>query len=55
MFLSLPVWAVIIAHFAENWGFYTLLTELPTFLNQVMHYDLYQVGNIFLKMCKTME
>jgi len=22
----------MIAHFSENWGFYTLLTELPTFM-----------------------
>lgn len=32
MFLSYPVWAIIIAHFCENWGFYTFLTELPTFM-----------------------
>lgn len=26
------VWSLIVASFAENWGFYTLLTQLPTFL-----------------------
>ena len=26
MMTSKAVWAIIIAHFAENWGFYTLLT-----------------------------
>nr|CAD7201137.1 unnamed protein product [Timema douglasi] len=31
-FTSMPVWAVIVAHFCENWGFYTLLTQLPTFM-----------------------
>ena len=30
------------AHFTENWGFYTFLTELPTFLNDVLHYDMYK-------------
>ena len=30
---SMPVWATVCAHFAENWGFYTLLTQLPTFLS----------------------
>ncbi|TRY77129.1 hypothetical protein TCAL_15970, partial [Tigriopus californicus] len=29
MMTSRAVWAIIIAHFAENWGFYTLLTGLP--------------------------
>lgn len=29
---SLPVWAIITSHFCESWGFFTLLTELPTFL-----------------------
>lgn len=32
---SLPVWATVAAHFAENWGFYTLLTQLPTFLSGI--------------------
>ena len=29
---SKAVWAIIVAHFAENWGFYTLLTGMPTFM-----------------------
>ena len=32
MLMSKPVWAIIVAHFAENWGFYTLLTGLPRFM-----------------------
>ncbi|UYV71568.1 hypothetical protein LAZ67_8003711 [Cordylochernes scorpioides] len=40
MLTSLPVLAIIVAHFTENWGFYTMLTELPTFLGNVMHYDI---------------
>ena len=47
-FTSLPVWAIIIAHFTENWGFYTLLTELPTFLKDVLHFDLQGVCTIHL-------
>ena len=35
---SLPVWATVIAHFAENWGFYTMLTQLPTFLSGKCHW-----------------
>lgn len=31
--LSSAVWAITFAHFSENWGYYTMLTQLPTFLN----------------------
>lgn len=41
---SLPVWAIVAAHFSENWGFYSWLTELPSFMNDVLHYDMYQAG-----------
>lgn len=30
---SVPMWAIVAAHFAECWGFYTLLTELPKFMS----------------------
>lgn len=30
---SMPVWAIVASHFSENWGFYTLLTQLPKFMN----------------------
>jgi hypothetical protein len=33
MLTSRPVWAINIAHFSENWGFYTMLTLLPKFMN----------------------
>lgn len=26
------VWAICVANFCENWGFYTLLTQLPKYL-----------------------
>lgn len=36
IFSSPAVWAVIIAHFCNNWGFYTLLTCMPTFFKQAL-------------------
>lgn len=33
IFTSAAVWAIVSSHCAENWGFYTLLTQLPTFLS----------------------
>ncbi|RVE46573.1 hypothetical protein evm_008760, partial [Chilo suppressalis] len=44
MLTSGPVWAIIVAHFSENWGFYTLLTFLPTFMKDVFHYETSQTG-----------
>lgn len=41
---SPPVWAIVTAHFSENWGFYTLLTQLPSFLNGKL--DFVQTGNL---------
>lgn len=37
---SVPVWAIIVAHCCQNWGFYTLLTELPTYMKQILHFDI---------------
>ena len=47
IFTSLPVWAIVVAHFSENWGFYTLLTELPSFLKHRLHFDLSKVRTNF--------
>lgn len=32
IFRSKAVYAICASHFAENWGFYTMLTQLPSFL-----------------------
>ncbi|CDW57294.1 vesicular glutamate transporter [Trichuris trichiura] len=42
--LSIPVWAIVVAHFAENWGFYTMLTYLPAYMNDVLHFELQKTG-----------
>ncbi|BES93076.1 MFS transporter, ACS family, solute carrier family 17 (sodium-dependent inorganic phosphate cotransporter), other [Nesidiocoris tenuis] len=41
---SLPVWAIVAAHFCENWGFYTLLTQLPSFMKDTLNFDLQKAG-----------
>lgn len=33
IFTSMPMWAITCSHFCENWGFYTLLTQLPSYMN----------------------
>jgi ACS family sodium-dependent inorganic phosphate cotransporter len=41
---SLPVWAIVVSHFSENWGFYTLLTQLPKFMKEILNFDLGRTG-----------
>lgn len=37
---SVPVWALVVTHMAQNWGFYTLLTELPTYMKNILHFNI---------------
>ncbi|KAI7805384.1 sialin [Triplophysa rosa] len=41
---SLPLWAIVVAHFSYNWTFYTLLTLLPTYMNDVLGFSIQQNG-----------
>lgn len=38
IFTSPAVYAICAAHVSENWGFYTLITQLPTFLKGFIEY-----------------
>ncbi|KAG4073805.1 hypothetical protein HA402_001029 [Bradysia odoriphaga] len=44
IFTSPALYAICASHFSENWGFYTLITQLPTFLKDTMGYDLNKTG-----------
>jgi ACS family sodium-dependent inorganic phosphate cotransporter len=41
---SAPVWAIIVAHFCNNWSLYVLLSWLPTFVNKGLGVDYSAVG-----------
>jgi ACS family sodium-dependent inorganic phosphate cotransporter len=41
---SMPVWAIIVAHFCNNWSLYVLLSWLPTFINKGLGEDYASVG-----------
>lgn len=41
---SMPVYAVSVAHFAYSWGYYTLLTHLPSYMKDIVGYDLSKSG-----------
>ncbi|XP_043940742.1 sialin-like [Protopterus annectens] len=41
---SLPLWAINIAHFSSSWSFYTLLTSMPLYLNDVLRFNIKENG-----------
>ena len=43
MLKSLPLWAIVVAHFSYNWTFYTLLTLLPTYMKEVLRFNIQEV------------
>ncbi|XP_030023831.1 putative inorganic phosphate cotransporter isoform X1 [Manduca sexta] len=42
--LSMPFWAIMFAHMGQNYGYETLMTELPTFMRQVLHFSIKDNG-----------
>ncbi|XP_018010829.2 sialin isoform X1 [Hyalella azteca] len=42
IFTSMPFYAIAVCHMAQNYVFYVLLTELPTYLNNILHFDIKQ-------------
>ena len=40
---SVPLWAIVVAHFSYNWTFYTLLTLLPTYMSNILGFSIQQV------------
>ncbi|XP_028844899.1 sialin [Denticeps clupeoides] len=43
---SVPLWAIVVAHFSYNWAFYTLLTLLPTYMNDILGFSIKQNGMV---------
>ncbi|XP_068633394.1 putative inorganic phosphate cotransporter isoform X2 [Battus philenor] len=41
-----PFWAAVVAHCGQNWGFFTLMTEMPTYMAKVLGLDLKQNGTL---------
>ncbi len=41
---STAVWAIVVAHFCNNWSLYVLLSWLPTFVNKGLGVDFAAVG-----------
>ncbi len=43
IFSSPPFYAILIAHVSKAYGDYTLLTEMPTYMEEVLHFSLKEV------------
>ncbi|XP_061393726.1 sialin [Musca vetustissima] len=37
---SVPLWAILITQCGQSWAFYTQLTELPTYMNNILHFEI---------------
>ncbi|XP_029649434.1 sialin [Octopus sinensis] len=40
MFTSMPVYAIIVSNISADWGVYTLLTGIPTYMKEVLKFDI---------------
>lgn len=40
----MPFWAILLAHMGHNYGYETLMTELPTYMKQVHHFSIKDVS-----------
>lgn len=43
---SLPFWAILLAHCGQNLGFWTLLTEMPSYMKYVLDVDIKENGKL---------
>ncbi|KAK9882064.1 hypothetical protein WA026_018914 [Henosepilachna vigintioctopunctata] len=41
---SLPFWAILLAHMGHNFGYETLMTELPTYMKQILRFSIKDNG-----------
>lgn len=42
MLTSVPLWAILITQCGQAWAFYTQLTELPTYMENILHMNIQQ-------------
>lgn len=41
---SWPIWALVIAQIGHDWGFFTMVTDLPKYMKDVLHFNVKQNG-----------
>lgn len=43
IFTSVPVWALILTQCAYVWSYNLMLTQIPTYMNKVLNFDMKKV------------
>ena len=43
IFTSIPMWSLIITHCGQNWGYWMLLTAMPTYMKSVLKFNIEEV------------
>lgn len=49
IFTSMSFLSLMIVHCAHNWGFWTLLTKIPSYMKTVLEFDIKQVSWVAIK------
>ncbi|XP_014208881.1 putative inorganic phosphate cotransporter isoform X2 [Copidosoma floridanum] len=46
IFTSMPFYAILLAHMGHNYGYETLMTELPTYMKQILRFKIASNGTV---------
>ncbi|XP_022916483.2 putative inorganic phosphate cotransporter [Onthophagus taurus] len=46
MLKCLPLWAILVTQCGQSWAFYTQLTEMPTYMSEILHFDIQSTANL---------
>jgi len=46
MATSVPLWGLIFAQIGHDWGFFTLVTDLPKYFKDVMRFNIFEVSKV---------
>ena len=44
---SPAVWAIVMMHMCANWTTYTFLTNMPTYIKEVLKFDVKSVATVY--------
>ena len=52
---SVPCWAMLIATLGNNWAFYMILTELPIYMKNILHFNTKAVSYFMSKVVQIIK